>query len=160
MKRQMIALVAGAVLIAAPLMTNMAAAQNGEGRPGPRMERLAKKLNLTDTQKTQLDEIRARTATKIRAILTPAQQAQLDTAKAERQKRNEANGGRRPEGAEMGPQGLLKSLNLTDSQKSQVKEIRAAAQGEMDGVLTTSQKAQLEQIKKQLQGRRGQRQAR
>jgi periplasmic protein CpxP/Spy len=158
MKRQMIALVAGAVLLTAPLMTNMATAQNGEGGPGPRMEKLAKKLNLTDAQKTQLDGIRTRTAAKIRAILTPEQQSKFDAAKAEHQKRREAmkaNGSKRSEGLEKGPQGMLRSLNLSDSQKAQMKEIHAAAKAEMDGVLTPSQKAQLEQLKQQRQGRRG-----
>jgi periplasmic protein CpxP/Spy len=160
MKRQMIALVAGAVLLTAPLMTNMATAQNGAGSPGPRMEKLAKKLNLTDAQKSQLEGIKSRTQAKVRAVLTPAQQTKFDAAKAEHQKRHEAmkaNGGKRPEGAKPNPQGMLRSLNLTDSQKAQMKEIRAAAKAEMDGVLTASQKAQLEQLKQQRQGRRGQR---
>jgi periplasmic protein CpxP/Spy len=158
MKRQMIALMAGAVLLTAPLMTNMATAQNGGDVPGPRMEKLAKKLNLSEDQRSQLNGIRTRTATKIRAILTPEQQAKFDAAKAEQQKRREAmkaNGGRRSEGDEPNPQGVLRSLNLTDSQKAQMKEIQAAAKAEMDGVLTASQKAQLEQLKQQRQGRRG-----
>jgi periplasmic protein CpxP/Spy len=147
MKRQIIALVAGAALLATPFMTNMATAK-GEGGPrGPRIEQLAKKLNLTDAQKTQLEGIKSRTQTKIRAVLTPEQQTKFDAAKAEHQKRHEAmkaNGGKRPEGAEKGPHGMLRSLNLTDSQKAQMKEIHAAAKAEMDDVLTAAQKAQLE----------------
>jgi periplasmic protein CpxP/Spy len=162
MKRQIIALVAGAALLASPFMTNMATAQKGEGGPrGPQIEQLAKKLNLTDAQKSQLEGIKSRTQAKIRAVLTPDQQAKFDAARAEHQKHREAmkaNGGKRPEGEKgehKGPHGMLRSLNLTDSQKAQMKEIHAAAKAEMDGVLTPSQKTQLEQLKQQRQGRRG-----
>jgi periplasmic protein CpxP/Spy len=153
MKRQMIALMAGVALIAAPLMTNIATAHKGGAGYGPRLE-FAKKLNLTDAQKTQLERIKLRTQTKIRAILTPEQQTKFDAAKAAHQKRHEpmqANGGKRPEGMNkgdrQGSKGMMRSLNLTDAQKAQMKSIHEAARAEMKTVLTAEQQAQMAQMK-------------
>jgi periplasmic protein CpxP/Spy len=172
MKRQIIALVAGAALIATPLITNLAQAQMGGGAPGGRMEKMAQKLNLTAAQKTQLDGIRSRTQAKIRAVLTPDQQTKFDAVRAEHQKEwaaRKANGGKPPVGAphdekaekgeHKGPHGMMQSLNLTDAQKAQIKAIHDAAKTEMDGVLTAAQKTQLEQLKQQHQGHKGHRKA-
>jgi periplasmic protein CpxP/Spy len=163
MKRQIIALVAGAALIATPLITNLAQAQMGGGAPGGRMEKMAQKLNLTAAQKTQLDGIRSRTQAKIRNLLTPEQQTQFDADRTAHQKRHEAmkaNGGKPPEGPhdeknEPKGQHRMRALNLTDAQKTQIKAIHDAAKTEMDGVLTTAQKTQLEQLKQQHQGHKG-----
>jgi periplasmic protein CpxP/Spy len=166
MKRQIIALVAGAALVAAPLMTNVATAKGMGGHGGPRIEQLAKKLNLTDAQKTQLEGIKSRTQAKVRAILTAEQQAKFDAAKAARDQRRaamQANGGKRPEGTAKGDykgaRDKMGKLNLTDAQKTQIKAIHQAAKAEMDSVLTPAQKAQLEQLKQQRQERKGQRKA-
>ncbi len=153
MKRQIIALVAGAALIATPLVTNMAQAKMGDGASGGRMEKLAQKLNLTAAQKTQMAAIKQRTQTKIRTVLTPAQQTQFDAVRAEHQKRHEAmkaNGGKRPDGKQgerKGAYGGMRSLNLTDAQKAQMKSIHAAARAEMQAVLTPEQQAQMQQLK-------------
>jgi periplasmic protein CpxP/Spy len=164
MKRQIIALVAGAALIATPLITNLAQAQMGGGAPGGRMEKMSQKLNLTAAQKTQLEGIRSRTQAKIRAVLTTEQQTKFDADRAAHQKRHEAmkaNGGKPPTGAPhdekhepKGPHGM-RALNLTEAQKTQIKAIHDAAKTEMDGVLTTAQKNQLEQLKQQHQGHKG-----
>jgi periplasmic protein CpxP/Spy len=166
MKRQILALVAGVALLAAPLMTQSAIAHKGEGgHRGPRIEQLAKKLNLTAAQKTQLEGIKSRTQAKIRSILTPEQQTKFDAAQAARAQRRaamQANGGQRPtaeKGKRKGADGGMRSLNLTDAQKTQIKAIRAASKTEMDSVLTPAQNTQLEQLKQQYQGRKGQRNA-
>jgi protein CpxP len=154
MKRQIIALVAGVALIAAPFMTNMATAQKfGDG---PRMEQLAKRLNLTDAQKTQLEGIKSRTQTQIRAVLTPEQQTKFDAGRAEveaRRAARKANGGQRPEGEYKSPREMMQSLNLTDAQKTQIKSIHAAAQAEMKTVLTPEQQAKMEQMKQRFANR-------
>jgi periplasmic protein CpxP/Spy len=166
MKRQIIAFVAGAALIATPLITNIAQAQMGGGASGGRIEKMSQKLNLTATQKTQLDAIRTRTQAKIRAVLTADQQTKFDADRAAHQKRHEAmktNGGARPKGEQGerkgGPHGMMQSLNLTEAQKTQTKAIHDAAKTEMDGVLTTAQKTQMEQMKQQRQGNKGERKA-
>ncbi len=163
MKRQIIALLAGAALLATPLMTDFASAHKGGGGGGGSIEKMAAKLNLTANQKTQLEAIRTRTDVKIRAILTPEQQTKFDAAKAERQQRKaamQANGGKRPEGqkSDKGQRGK-QSLNLTDAQKTQRSAIREAAKAEMQSVLTPAQQAQMAQLKAQRQGGKGQRKA-
>ena len=156
MKRQIIALVAGAALIAAPLMTNIASADMpGGGRSG-RMERLAQKLALTESQQTQLKQIHADTKAKIQTVLTPEQQAQMTAARSERQQNRQtyrANGGQRP----IGRRGLMKQLNLTEAQKTELKQIRQAAKAAKDAVLNDTQKAQLAEMSQQRQQRLQQR---
>ncbi len=153
MKRQIIALVAGAALIAAPLMTNIASADmpGGGGRSG-KMERISQKLNLTETQQTQLTQIRTDTKAKMQAVLTPEQQNQLSAARAERQQNRQANG--ENGGQRQGPRGGMKNLNLTDAQKAELKQIRQEAKAAKDAVLTDTQKAQLAEMKQQRQQRR------
>ncbi len=159
MKRQIIALIAGAAILATPLMTNFASAHSGGGGRGGNIETMAAKLNLTDSQKTQLAGIRSRTEVKIRAILTPEQQTKFDAAKAARQERRaamQASGGQRPEGQKWanGQRGKPQ-LNLTDAQKTQMKAIRQAAKAEMDRVLTPAQRTQMEQMQPSYRGRKG-----
>jgi periplasmic protein CpxP/Spy len=159
MKRQIIALVAGAALIATPLITNLAQAQMGGGAPGGRMEKMSQKLNLT----AALEGIRSRTQAKIRAVLTTEQQTKFDADRAAHQKEWAARkaSGVKP-GAGMhdeknepkGPHGM-RALNLTEAQKTQIKAIHDAAKTEMDGVFTPAQKTQLEQMKQQHQGHKG-----
>ncbi|MBE9029756.1 P pilus assembly/Cpx signaling pathway, periplasmic inhibitor/zinc-resistance associated protein [filamentous cyanobacterium LEGE 11480] len=164
MKRKIIALVAGAALIAAPLMTNFATANTpGGGRSG-RMERLAKKLNLNETQKTQLKAIHEETKAKMQAVFTPEQKAQIEAKRAERKQRwqeYKENGGQRPEGrrrGRKGRRGMFKELNLSDAQKAELKQIRQEAKAAKDAVLTDAQKAQLQEMKQQRRARREQRQ--
>jgi Spy/CpxP family protein refolding chaperone len=155
MKRQIIALVAGAALITAPLMTHIATADmagvgHGSGR---KIEKMAATLKFTPEQKAKLQAIRQETQTKIKAVLTPDQQAKLEAARAERQQQWEAakaNGGT-PSGAgqRMGRGGMMKDIGLTSEQKAQIKAIRQAAKAEMKAVLTPDQQTQLEQMQQQ-----------
>lgn len=103
-------------------------------------------LNLTADQKAQLKQIRESTRTKIEAILTPEQKAQLAAAKQQRQQ------GQRGQKA----RGMWASLNLTADQKAQIKSIRQDAKQQMDAVLTAEQRQQLEQARQQRQQRRQQ----
>lgn len=156
MKRQIIALVVGAALIAAPLMTNIALADTpGGGRDG-KMERLAQKLSLTESQQAQLQQIHTDTHTKVQAVLTPEQKAQMTATQAERQQNRQANrenGGQRSGGR----RGGMKNLNLTEAQKAALKQIHQEAKAAKDAVLTDTQKAQLAEMKQQRQQRRQQR---
>lgn len=157
MKRQIIALVAGAALIAAPLMTNIATADNGPGgKRGERIERMAQKLNLTETQKAQLKTLHEQTKARMKAVLTPEQRAQMEAARAERQTAKQ--NGERPKGKRPGgKQGMFQKLNLSETQKTQMKQIRQDAKAARDKIFSPEQKAQLEQMKQSRQSRREQR---
>jgi Spy/CpxP family protein refolding chaperone len=162
MKRQIIALVAGAALIAAPLMTNIASADMpGGGRSG-KMERLTQNLELTESQQTQLKQIHARTKAKMEAVFTPEQRQEIATAQAERQQNRQAykeNGGQQPNGAKRtaGRRGGMKNVNLTEAQKAELKRIHQEAKVEEEAVLTNTQKAKIAEARQQRQLNRQQR---
>lgn len=98
------------------------------------------KLNLTDAQKQQLRQIEKDSRQQIEGVYTPQQLAQLKAARTEHKEGQHAN--RRD---------VMKSLNLTDSQKAQIKQIREAQKAKMDTVFTPEQKQQLEQQRAQWQ---------
>lgn len=131
--RQFLSIVTGAMLIVAPLFT---AYSNAQAAPaGNRMERSAewkqfrKELNLTDSQKAQLKEIRTQSRAQMDAVWTDAQKAQLKTMKESR-----AQGGERSKGG-------WKQLGVTEEQKSQLKKIRESAKARQEAVYTPEQKA-------------------
>jgi periplasmic protein CpxP/Spy len=161
MKRQFLAVIAGIALLGAPALTTMATAQGGGGlMDGPPIERLAKRLNLSDSQKTQLQSLRDRTQTKVKAVLTPEQQAKMETLKAEFEQRKAAGEKRQRPGKMRGEKGqrrgkLMESLNLTDSQKAQLKTIRAEAKAEMETILTPAQRQQMQQMRQKMMQRMG-----
>ncbi|MUH00155.1 P pilus assembly/Cpx signaling pathway, periplasmic inhibitor/zinc-resistance associated protein [Scytonema sp. UIC 10036] len=102
------------------------------------------KLGLTDAQKTQLQEIRRNTREEIDRVLTEEQRAQLNNAM---QNQNGKRGGWR---------GIMNSLNLSEAQKTQIREIKRSQKTKMEAILTPEQKAQLDEIKNQMRARRQQ----
>jgi len=90
-------------------------------------------LNLTDAQKAQVQDIMAQhredAHTKIRAILTPEQQTAFDANKP-----GMMGGGR-----------MMKDINLTDAQKTQVRDImtqeREDTHAKIRAILTPEQQA-------------------
>jgi periplasmic protein CpxP/Spy len=155
MKRQILSLLAGAALLATPVMTQMVSAQAMGGGGMPRM---AQGLNLTATQKAQMKVIQDRTRTQIEAVLTPAQKAQAAAAKKARAEGGARKTGVRKEGAwkegDRKGGGMYKSLNLTDAQKAQIKTIMAASRKEIEALLTPEQKAQMQQKMQQRMNKR------
>lgn len=92
---------------------------------------LAKKLNLSPDQISQIKTINKNAWTQIQTtVLTADQQAQLQAAKGSHQRPN---------------------LNLTDDQKAQIKTIRESAKTQSLAVLTQDQQTQLQQLKAQWQ---------
>ncbi len=87
-------------------------------------------LNLTDAQKAQMKDIRAQTKAKVIAILTPEQQAQYKTATAD------------APGSSMK---VLQTLNLTDTQKQQIKDIVQGQRQSIQGILTPEQQAKMKE---------------
>jgi len=87
-------------------------------------------LNLTDAQKAQMKDIRAQSKAKVIAILTPEQQTQFKTGTAD------------APGSSMK---ALRALNLTDTQKQQVKDILQAQRQSIQGILTPEQLAKMKE---------------
>jgi protein CpxP len=50
------------------------------------------------------------------------------------------------------PRQVMDSLNLTDAQKQQIKELRQSQRKEIDNVLTAEQKQQLQKMRQSRQG--------
>jgi periplasmic protein CpxP/Spy len=90
-------------------------------------------LDLTDAQKTQLQQIKASTRQQMEAVLTPEQKAQLLQAKRNRQRPN---------------------LNLSDAQKSQMQSIYENSMRQMNAVLTPEQQQKLQALRQQWQQKR------
>jgi protein CpxP len=87
-------------------------------------------INLTDAQKAQMKQIREQTQTKILGILSSDQQQQFKTATQGKH------------GASMRE---LKSLNLSDTQKQQVRDIMTAQRQQINAILTPEQQAKMKQ---------------
>lgn len=106
---------------------------------GPRGDRFAEQLGLSDAQKARIQAIKNETRAKMDAILTPEQRALKQTA--------QQNG--------QGRRGGKNALNLTEAQKNQMKQIREASKAEIKNVLTPEQQQKWEQMR-QRKGNRGQ----
>lgn len=87
-------------------------------------------LNLTDAQKAQMKQIREQSQAKILALLSSDQQQQFKTA---------------TQGKHESPMKQLKALNLSDTQKQQVRDIMAAQRQQINAILTTDQQAKMKQ---------------
>jgi periplasmic protein CpxP/Spy len=140
LNRQILTLAAGALLLTAPLLTQSAQAQRAEGGR-PRMERAFKDLNLTEAQKTQMKALREASRTEMEKIFTPEQKAILEAAKKEGKK-----GDRRA---------VMKSLNLTESQKTAIKALKERQRQSFEAILTPEQKTKLEQKRSEMKARYG-----
>ncbi|MEO1560332.1 MAG: Spy/CpxP family protein refolding chaperone [Cyanobacteria bacterium J06632_19] len=101
------------------------------------------KLNLTDTQKTQMQAIKESARAQMREVLTPEQVQKLEAAKASGQNKRQ----------------VWRSLKdtLTDAQKAELKKIRESKKAEFEAILTDEQKAQMQEMKQMRQNRRGNR---
>ena len=100
-----------------------------------------KRLNLTDAQKAQMQQIKESARAQMEEILTPEQLQKLQEAKASGQKKRE----------------VFRSLNLTDAQKAEMKKIKESKKAQFEAILTDEQKAQLEEMKQNRQNRRNSR---
>jgi Spy/CpxP family protein refolding chaperone len=138
------------------------------------LARMKKQLNLSQDQVNQLKPILAAQrdarkqqheafAQQFRGILTPEQQAKLDQMKAQREAYRQNKDW---EGARKSHHNGFASLNLTDAQKAQVKQIREQMRPQMqanreqfrsqvEGVLNADQKAKFEQMLAQRQQQHG-----
>jgi periplasmic protein CpxP/Spy len=87
-------------------------------------------LNLSDAQKVQMKQIKDDSKAAIANVLTPEQKAQWQSLKQGGQKKGV---------------GGMKALNLSEAQKTQIKQIRDSARQRMEAILTPEQRAQFQQ---------------
>ena len=87
---------------------------------------LMQQLNLSDTQKSQIQQYRQSAKQQIDAILTSDQKTAIQQAKENHTRPN---------------------LNLSDDQKAQIKSIRQQTKANIQAVLTPDQQQQLQQLR-------------
>lgn len=161
MKLKALSLVAGAIALtltatsfavnaqtASPLSLQLAQTPQKERGPW-------KELGLTDAQKTQIQAIRRDSRTKFEAVLTPEQKAKLEAAKQARQAQRQAGQGQRQPGQRRGKGGFAE-LNLTEAQKTQMRQIRESEKQQIQAVFTPEQRQKLEQFRQNAPSRRQQ----
>jgi periplasmic protein CpxP/Spy len=98
-----------------------------------------KELNLTDTQKQQLKTIRQNTRQQIQSVLTEEQRTKLESAGQSGQSSDR--------------KAVMKSLNLTDTQKQQMRDIRKKSQEQVLAILTPEQRSKFAQMHSQRSGK-------
>ncbi|MDB9466004.1 Spy/CpxP family protein refolding chaperone [Dolichospermum circinale] len=157
MKLKTLSLLAGTLaltLIATPFAVQ---AQNNPPLPQPGQELQErgpfKHLNLNSEQKAKMKEIHTNTRAQIDTILTTEQKNQLKTAmekrKAERQQRQrQHHSGHEKKGD------IFNSLNLTDKQKDQIKQIHDSERQKMQAILTRQQQTQMKKFRGEMRSRR------
>ncbi len=181
MKRNLMTVLSGAVLLTAaatPFVLKSVQAQPGQGQPllaqlqqrpgqglgqqgqglGQGPQGILANLNLTSDQQARMRELQKDTRKQIEAVLTPTQREQYRTAlqnrmRGMRDSNTNLNSSSMPRG---GQQNMLTSLNLSQSQKSQIAQIMQSSRRQMDNILTDSQRAQLQQMQGSQFNRNGQ----
>ncbi|MCC5615105.1 P pilus assembly/Cpx signaling pathway, periplasmic inhibitor/zinc-resistance associated protein [Nostoc sp. CHAB 5836] len=107
-----------------------------------------KDLGLTDAQKNQIQAIRRDSRTKFEAVLTPEQKTKLEAIKQARQAQRQA-------GERLGKGGFA-DLNLTEAQKTQIRQIRESEKQQIQAVFTPEQRQKLDQFRQNAPSRRQQ----
>lgn len=164
MKLKTLSLIAGAIALSltatsfgvvaqAASPSPLLLAQTPQKTKGPWAE-----LGLTDAQKSQIQAIRQDSRAKLEAVLTSEQKAKLEAAKQARQAQRQAGQqGQRQAGQRRGGWKNFADLNLTEAQKTQMRQIRESEKQQIQGVLTSEQRQKLEQIQQNFKQRRQQR---
>jgi periplasmic protein CpxP/Spy len=161
MKLKALSLVAGAIALTLTATSFAVNAQTASPSPvltaqTPQKEKGPwKELGLTDTQKNQIQAIRRDSRSKFEAVLTPEQKAKLEAAKQARQAQRQAGQGQRQPGQRPG-KGNFADLNLTEAQKTQMRQIRESEKQQIQALLTPEQRQKLEQLQQNMKQRRQQ----
>lgn len=148
MKIKTLSLVVGAIALSLTLAPLAVKAERTTSSPlvvaqAVREKGPFQKLQLTDSQQEQIQEIRRTTRTEIDKVLNDQQREQLKTAMQNRQ-----GGWRR----------AFASLNLSQDQKNQIRQLMRSQKSKIEAVLTDEQKAQLQKMREEMRSRRQQRQ--
>lgn len=133
MKLKLVPALAGALafaVIAAPLAVKAQPGQSNQPVQ-PQVPNQPKPIGveLTQQQKTQMNEIRRDTRARIEKLLTPQQQEQFKTALQSRQ----------------GGQAAFAAMKLSPEQQNQLQGILQSAQARAEAILTPEQRQQLQQ---------------
>ncbi|BBD67332.1 hypothetical protein NIES4072_53740 [Nostoc commune NIES-4072] len=166
MKFKALSLVAGAIALTLTATSFAVNAQTASPSPvllaqTPQKERGPwKELGLTDAQKTQIQAIKRDSRTKMEAVFTPEQKAKLEAAKQARRaewQARKAQGqtgqGQRQPGQRRG-KGGYGDLNLSEAQKTQIRQIRESEKQQIQAVLTPEQRQKIEQFRQNAPSRR------
>ncbi|MTJ07324.1 MULTISPECIES: Spy/CpxP family protein refolding chaperone [unclassified Anabaena] len=159
MKLKTLSLIAGTLALTLTATPFAVQAQQNPSSPQPGKEWQKKgqfqKLNLTPEQKAKMQEIGRSTRAQMEAVLTPEQKAKLTAAMAERKAQRQQGQGQRQ--GRRGKKGnLFASLNLTEAQKNQMRQIKESSKQQMQAVLTPEQQAQMKQMREDMRSRRQQ----
>jgi len=123
-------LLSGAIVLSFSSFTvSPVVAQQSDASKPMQLQRGMNRLNLTEDQRRQMNEIREWTQTEIGKVIGADNLAKLQSARQ--------NGGK--------IRGQMKDLNLTDTQKQAIRGIREEAQRRMQGILTEEQRTMLQQ---------------
>lgn len=161
MKLKALSLVAGAFALTLTATSFAVNAQTASPSPvllaqTPQKERGPwKELGLTDAQKTQIQAIKRDSRTKMEAVFTPEQKAKLEAAKQARQAQRQAGQDQRQPGQRRGKGGYA-DLNLSEAQKTQIRQIRESEKQQIQAVLTPEQRQKIEQFRQNAPSRRQQ----
>ncbi len=160
MKLKPLSLVAGAIALTLTATSFAVNAQTASPSPLLLAQKAKgggawKELGLTDAQKTQIQAIRRDSRTKFEAVLTPEQKAKLEAAKQARQAQRQAGQGQRQAGQRRGKGGYA-DLNLTEVQKTQMRQIRQSEKQQIQAVFTPEQRQKIEQYRQNAPSRRQQ----
>lgn len=105
-------------VVATPLAVK--AGGNYQGKTG---------LELTQQQRTQMEQIHRNTRSQMEAILTPEQKQRFQAALEQRQ----------------GMRSAIAAMNLSPEQQTQLRNIIQSARTQKDAILTSEQKQQLQE---------------
>lgn len=153
MKRKTLSFIAAAFALTLTATPFVAQAQqtSPSGQPGQGYAEKGpwKKLGLTDAQKAKMQEIKRNTRAEMDKVLTTEQKEQLKAAMQERR-------GQRSQGEGRGKwkKDVFTSLNLTEAQKTQMRQIKESSRKQMEAVLTPAQREQLKQMQQNWKSRR------
>jgi periplasmic protein CpxP/Spy len=163
MKVKALSLVAGAIaltLTATPFavkaQTSFSSNRLVAQAQNPQTPKVGKKgfmqqLNLTPQQQSQIDAIKRETRAQMEAVLTPAQKAEIEALKAQRQSGQRPAAGQRQAGQR--GQGGFARINLSDAQKTQMRQIMETSQQRIQAVLTPEQQAKLQELRENARSR-------
>ncbi|NEU71030.1 P pilus assembly/Cpx signaling pathway, periplasmic inhibitor/zinc-resistance associated protein [Hassallia byssoidea VB512170] len=152
MKLKSLSLIAAAIalsLSATPFVVNAQKISQTPTQVKPARNGPFERLGLSDEQKTKIQEIRRNSKAQMEGILTPEQKQQLQAAKQARQgqPRQQTPQGQRPKRG-------FASLNLTEEQKTKMREIRESEKNQIQAILTPEQQQQLKQFQDNMRSRR------
>jgi Spy/CpxP family protein refolding chaperone len=158
MNRKTLSFLAAAFALTLTTTPFVAQAQPTSPKRQPRKEFAQKspwqKLGLTDEQKAKMQEIRRNARAEMEKVLTAEQKEQLKAAMQERRNQRSQGEGRmegRGKGKKNNP---FAALNLTEAQKTRMREIKESSKKQMEAVLTPAQREQLKQMQENWKSRR------